>query len=168
MSNKTTILVKFICAVLFHFKFETEIRGSLTMMRYVALHYEDFENPNFAFLICMINMAVIYVVEFVNLWNLSNITEGTYRLMFNFIPLAIISEFDDYFVEIYRYSKLGFLISDLSITFENVRRPKRSIPSVKQFKLEKLMVKIGSNLKEFNKVVLGKTHSSTNSDVGIQ
>ena len=45
LEARTIILVKFICAVLFHFKFETEIRSSIQMMKFAALHSEYFENP---------------------------------------------------------------------------------------------------------------------------
>ena len=95
-------MVKFICAILFHFKFENEIRHGLSMMKYAAMHYDNFEMPIRAFCIGMTNFVMIFLVEFINLWNLSNITEGgTYSLMFDFIALGIIAEFDDYFVELY-------------------------------------------------------------------
>ena len=72
-----------------------------------------------------INMVVIVLVEIINLWNLSNITEGTYSLMFDFIALGIIAEFDDYFIEIYRLSSISYLIGELSLTFQNTYMPKR-------------------------------------------
>ena len=116
LEPNTIILVKFICALLFHFKFETEIRSGLKMMRYAALHPEQFVNPGIASFVGMINAIFVFLVEVINLWNLSNITGGnTSELMFDFIALGIVAEFDDYFIEIYRYSNLApFCDSGLS------------------------------------------------------
>lgn len=102
LANKSVIVVKFVCAVLFHMKFEPEIRNGLAMMKYAAIHADYFEKPGKAFLMGFIQMAVIYIVEFINLWNLSNNSGGTYKLVFDFIALGIIGEFDDYFIEIYK------------------------------------------------------------------
>ena len=107
------IVVKFICAILFHFKFESEIRNGLKMMKYAALHVDEFENVGMAFLMGLSNMLVIYIVEVINLWNLSSMTEGTYQIIFDFIALGVIAEFDDYFIEIYRYTRLSYFITDI-------------------------------------------------------
>lgn len=89
------------------------------MMKYAAIHSEYFESPSIAFFMGMTNMLVIYFVEVINLWNLSNITQGgTLKLIFDFIALGVISEFDDYFVEIYRYTRLGPLLGHLDVNFE--------------------------------------------------
>ena len=131
LESRTTILVKFICAILFHFKFETEISSSLSMMKYAAIHSDDFVSPLKAFFMGFVNMIIIVMVEVINLWNLSNITEGGVNaLMFDFIALGIIAEFDDYFVEIYMNSDLDPLIEDLVLTFERTKRPKRRLPDM--------------------------------------
>ena len=118
LEHHTIIVVKFICAVLFHFKFETEIRSGLRMMRYAALHPEKFSYPGIAAIVGLLNAVLVFLVELINLWNLSNITGGdTSELMFDFIALGIVAEFDDYFIEIYRYSNLSPFI-DLTIPFE--------------------------------------------------
>ena len=77
LTSRTIIIVKFICALLFHFKFESEIRNGLQMMKYVALHTDHFEFPKRAFLIGMINFLILNLVEFINMWNLSNLSEGS-------------------------------------------------------------------------------------------
>ena len=88
------------------------------MMRYAALHYEKFEYPWLAAEVGLLNVVFVFLVEVINLWNLSNITGGdTSELMFDFIALGIVAEFDDYFIEIYRYSNLSPFI-DLTIPFE--------------------------------------------------
>jgi len=45
--------------------------------------------------------------------------------MFDFIALGIIAEFDDYFVEIYKGSKLEPLLG-VKFTFENTVKSKRA------------------------------------------
>ena len=67
------------------------------------------------------NMAVIFIVEVINLWNLSSITDDTYKIIFDFIALGVIAEFDDFFVEIYRSTRLNFMFTEISIQFDNVR-----------------------------------------------
>ena len=94
-------------------------------------------------------MIVVILVEIINLWNLSNITEGVYSLMFDFIALGIIAEFDDYFIEIYRDTNLEPIISTLELKFDRTKSPKRHLPNLKEIKLEKLMQKIRENLKDF-------------------
>ena len=88
------------------------------MMRYAALHPEKFAYPGLAAIVGLLNAVLVFLVELINLWNLSNITGGdTSELMFDFIALGIVAEFDDYFIEIYRYSNLSPFI-DLTISFE--------------------------------------------------
>ena len=77
------------------------------------------------------NATAVLAVELINLWNLSNITEGgVYSLMFDFIALGIIAEFDDYFIEIYRYSELAPLIEELNLVFDRPLMPKRTLPDM--------------------------------------
>ncbi len=91
------------------------------MMKYASMHADYFENPIWAWFMGFINIIVIVMVEIINLWNLSNITDDTRGLMFDFIALGIIAEFDDYFIEIYRYSSLSYMINELTLDFEHVR-----------------------------------------------
>ena len=119
------IVVKFICAVLFHFKFEAELKNGIYMMKYVAMHPDHFKFQYRAFLMGLLDMIMIFGVELINLWNLSNITEGgVHSLMFDFIALGIIAEFDDYFFELYKYVSISHLI-EITLVFENVKKPKR-------------------------------------------
>lgn len=50
---------------------------------------------------------------------------GTNALMFDFIALGIVAEFDDYFIEIYRSSTYEPLITDTTLVFENTFMSKR-------------------------------------------
>ena len=125
LEENAIIIVKFICAILFHFKFEAELNNGLRMMKYVAMHESYFKHPYAAFFMGFLDMCMIFGVEFINLWNLSNITEGgVHSLMFDFIALGIIAEFDDYFFELYKYVEIAGLV-DIALTFENVKTPKR-------------------------------------------
>ena len=68
-----------------------------------------------------LDMIMIFGVELINLWNLSNITEGgVHSLMFDFIALGIIAEFDDYFFELYKSVSISKLIEN-ELLFENVK-----------------------------------------------
>ena len=135
LSKRSIILIKFVCAMLFHFKFETEIRSGLQMMKYAAMHSIKFENATMAFTMGLVNAAMTLFIEGINLWNLANIMEGgTHSLMFDFIALGIIAEFDDYFVEIYRNSTYEPLL-ELALDFESSSKPKREQPDLKDFKL---------------------------------
>ena len=95
------------------------------MMKYVAMHYEQFQYPGRAFFMGWVNCTITFLVEVINLWNLSNITEGgTYSLMFDFIALGIIAEFDEYFIELYAGTQLMPLLEN-PLKVVNVKRPKR-------------------------------------------
>ena len=124
MENDAIIIVKFICTALFHFKFEAELRNGINMMKYAAMHSKNFKHPYMAFMMGFLDYIMIFFVEIINLWNLSNITEGVHSLIFDFIALGIIAEFDDYFFELYKYVSISNLI-EIQLVFENVKEPKR-------------------------------------------
>ena len=155
LANKAVIVIKFICAVLFHMKFEPEIRNGLTMMKYAAIHSEFFEYAGLSFLMGFLNMITIYIVECINLWNLSNTTDGTYKLLTSFIALGIIGQFDDIFLEIYSNRRVCRLVGDFRLVFENVKQSKRIDPEVEEYKLQRLMEKIKAELKKFDRLVGG-------------
>ena len=124
MENNAIIVVKFICTALFHFKFEAELRNGIHMMKYAAMHPKNFKHPYMAFMMGLLDYIMIFFVEIINLWNLSNITEGVHSLIFDFIALGIIAEFDDYFFELYKYVSISNLL-EIQLVFENVKEPKR-------------------------------------------
>jgi hypothetical protein len=126
------------------------------MMKYAALHTDHFDNAGIAFLMGFLTMTVNYIVEMVNLWNLSNITSSIVVVMGEFIALGIIADFDEYFFQIYRQTKLEYLLTDIEVIFERVNSPKRNLPDENKQTLERLMVKIKTNLKEFERIILGK------------
>ena len=43
LESNVIIVVKFICAVLFHVKFEAELRNGIEIMKYVAMHPKNFK-----------------------------------------------------------------------------------------------------------------------------
>ena len=52
--------------------------------------------------------------------------------MFDFLALEVVAEFDDYFVEMYGYSNIGYLIgSSVTLQFKNLSMPKRTMPNRK-------------------------------------
>ena len=153
------IIIKFICALLFHFGFETEIRNGLKMMKYVLLHYDQFTNPGISFLIGFLRSTMIILVEFINLWNLSNITEGVKDLMFDFIALGIIAEFDDYFIQLYSNSTLTPMIG-MNLKFQNVYTPKREGQTIEEKSRYKIMEKVKKYLEELQKILKQKNRPS--------
>jgi len=98
-------MARFICGALFHFSFEQEIRIALRNMKYVAMHIDEFEHPVKAFFLALMQATSVLFVQVVNIWNLVNI-EGIMDIVFDYIALGIVSEFDDAFLEIYRQGKL--------------------------------------------------------------
>ena len=153
LEENTTILVKFICAILFHLKFEAEIRNGIQMIKYAVLHWDYFEYPIAAASTGLINALIIILVEVINLWNLANITEGVYDLIFDFIALGIIAEFDDYFLEVYRFTEMRPLFDGMNIRFERSKTIKRERPSPREERMEKVAQKIKQYLKSFEKLV---------------
>ena len=102
------------------------------MMKHAAMHYDDFEHPIRAFNMGLLKFVALMLVEFINLWNLANITEGgTYQLMFDFIALGIIAEFDAYFIEIYKYTTMSAFL-EVKIATTNVRSLKSQRMSVRE------------------------------------
>ena len=124
LESNVIIIVKFICAALFHFKFEAELKNGMMMMKYVVMHPHNFKYYVIAFLMGFFDMIMIFFCEFVNLYNLSNINEGVRSLMFDFIALGIIAEFDDFFFMLYKYVSISNLVKT-ELVFENVKKPKR-------------------------------------------
>ena len=147
------VLVKFIAAILFHYKFEPEMRNALAMMKFAIMHSTKFESYILAFLMGLIDYSAIILLEFGLLWNLSNLQDNSFRqLMFDFIALGIVAEFDDYFAEIYRYSNVSGLIFGAAVVplvITNTIMPKRKKPSIKSEKIEEKLALIRRNLKKF-------------------
>ena len=99
---------------------------------------------------------MIILVEFINLWNLSNITEGVKDLMFDFIALGIIAEFDDYFIQLYSNSTLTPMIG-MNLKFQNVYTPKREGQTIEEKSRYKIMEKVKKYLEELQKSSNKKT-----------
>ena len=74
---KSIIIVKFIAAMLFHFKFEREIRSGMQIMKFVSLHSEMFQSAILAFSMGFINVVAIMLIEVVMIWQLTEIEEGS-------------------------------------------------------------------------------------------
>ena len=67
------VVVKFIAAILFHVKFEPEMRNALVMMKFAIMHETKFESYLFAFLMGLVNFFAILLIEISMLWNLANL-----------------------------------------------------------------------------------------------
>ena len=145
-------MIKFICAILFHMKFEAEINNGIKMIKFAVLHWDYFENPGQAAFTGFMNVVIIILVEAINLWNLSQITEGVYDIIFDFIALGIIAEFDEYFLEIYRFTEMRPLFDRVKLKFDRMRTIKRQRPTLREERMDKLAHNIKQNLKVFVKL----------------
>jgi hypothetical protein len=74
----------------------------MSCMKYVSMHFEDFEYPSFAFVFALMQFFAVCIVEVVNIINLININ-GIDEIIMNYVALGVICEFDDYFLEIYKH-----------------------------------------------------------------
>lgn len=94
----------------------------LKNMKYIVMHWNDFERPATAFLLGWMQAASTIFVEIINLINLpylSNIKE----IIADFIALAVISEFDEIMGGIYSQSPFRVFFGQVYTT-RNFRKIK--------------------------------------------
>ena len=96
---------RFFCAVLIHYVFQSEIEMALKQLKYLALHPEKFKMKLRAFEVCMMQFTVCLAVEICNIMCLIGLTDIK-ELIFNYLALAIIFEFDDIFVGIFTKTRI--------------------------------------------------------------
>ena len=75
-------------------------------MKFTALNLEKFNYPGQAFLCCVLQASTVFVVEFINIWNLfcqANVLD----IIMNYIALGVISEFDDNFLMPFSHSQFS-------------------------------------------------------------
>jgi len=115
-------IARFICALLFHAKFEQEIRTALTNLKFLAFHYNDFELPYFAALICNMQVCQVIIVELINIYNL-NLLNNIMDLIYDFVAFACICDFDDSMLISLMSSKMRVFIGH-DISFKQFRKSK--------------------------------------------
>jgi hypothetical protein len=93
------IFCRFFCACILHMALMPEFRLGLEMMKYALNHaYKFEEGRNIAFLVGFIKASIIIIVELICIL-VCCISIAPMAIVYNFISLAIIADFDDYIFE---------------------------------------------------------------------
>jgi len=86
---------RFICATILHLSCVDEISAGLEMMKYAVNHPYKFENFSVAWMSGFLQCISCLSVEIANIGVICGAND-TISIVFNFIALAIIAEFDNY------------------------------------------------------------------------
>jgi hypothetical protein len=89
------MFARFICATILHLSCVDEVHAGLTMMKFSVNHEYRFCNPGFAFMSGFLQYISCLNVELANIGVICGAND-TIDIVFNFIALAIIAEFDNY------------------------------------------------------------------------
>ena len=84
------VLARWCCALILHLALMDEVRGGLDRMKYITNHQYRFEYPFTAFLLCLSEIIMQLVVEWVCIL-VCCISLAPMAIVFNFIALAIIA-----------------------------------------------------------------------------
>lgn len=127
-------LARFICGSMFHFTFMNEIGLYLRMMKWLLMHHESVKYTFQPFLMALLAFIAITITEVLNIWNLVNINGGMKDIIFDYIALCIIADFDEIFINIYSSSFMAGLTGDMNISFTKFRKPKSNLLFTKKTK----------------------------------
>lgn len=94
--NIWLVTARFICGVVLHMGLQDELKTGLNLMKFSLNHDYRFENYQIAFLAGFMQATMIFVVEVVNFFAILTAT-SILDVVMNFMALAIIAEFDDFF-----------------------------------------------------------------------
>lgn len=89
------VFARFICATILHLSLVDEVSHGLDMMKYSVNHSYKFVHYSMAFASGLLQTVSCLGVELANIGVLCG-AEDTISIVFNFIALAIIAEFDNY------------------------------------------------------------------------
>lgn len=93
--NVFILFARFICATILHLSLVDEVSAGLEMMKYAVNHRYKFENYQVAYLAGLLQTISCLSVELANIGVICGAND-TISIVFNFIALAIIAEFDNY------------------------------------------------------------------------
>jgi hypothetical protein len=94
-SRVIVIFSRFICAIILHAALMDECRMGLDLMKYALNHAYYFENPGVAYAAGFMKVTQVFVVEDICLFVIC-ISVAPMAIVYNFIALGIIAEFDNY------------------------------------------------------------------------
>lgn len=90
-----TTFARFICTTILHLSGIDEISSSLIQMKYCLNHPYNFKNYQIAWFAGFLQFASCINVEFASIGIICS-ADDTISIVFNFIALAIIAEFDNF------------------------------------------------------------------------
>jgi len=95
IKDGSIIFARFICATILHMSLMEEVNSALINMKYVLNHDYMFQRPRLAFLVNFLHYMSTVSTEFCNIAIILTSLNPT-DIVFNFIAIAIIAEFDNY------------------------------------------------------------------------
>lgn len=101
---------RFICATILHLSLIDEVSRGVISLKYVVNHPYKFHNVNIACLVCFLQAVSVLAIEMVNVLIILTSDTPT-ELVYNFIALAIIAEFDNFVYQSLKSESLKKLCS---------------------------------------------------------
>ena len=94
------VMARFFCGILLHIGLMDEFRVGMNLMKYVLNHSYRFEEWGTAYCACLFKVVAIVTTEVVCILVVC-ISIAPMAIVYNFIALAIIADFDNYIFESY-------------------------------------------------------------------
>ena len=110
-----------------------EIALYLRMMKWLLMHHDEVKYTFQPFLMAFLGFFAILIVEVVNIWNMVNI-KGMKNLIFDYIALGIIADFDELFLSIFSSSFMTGIPSEMEVRFTKFRKQKATLAMLKKYK----------------------------------
>ena len=117
-TETTTVATRFICAIVLHVYLQNEIMQGFINMKYALNHPWKFERPYIAFLSGFMQALTVFVIECVN-YILLLTKDNQMDIVLNFLTLAFISQFDEFFYQSLSDKEFKKVLSGLGEKYEN-------------------------------------------------
>lgn len=108
------VLARFVCAIILHLALIDELSAGLEKMKFACNHKRDFTDWKLAYLSGLMQAQILLTVEFVCMAIILQ-SQAPLGIVYNFVSLAIIAEFDNYIYQSLKHEMLKKLM------FEEVR-----------------------------------------------
>ena len=105
------LFARFICATILHLSLIDEVYAGLDMMKYSLNQFYMFDSYLTAWIVGLLQCSIVIMVELVNICVILTSFDPI-DIVFNFIALAIIAEFDNYVFESLRNESMKKLLDD--------------------------------------------------------
>lgn len=95
--NKTEVIVtRFICGLVLHMNLQEEIKAGFNYMKFALNHHYRFSNYKNAFFAGFLQVTSVLIIEFTNALLLLG-QQNVLDVVTNFMVIAVIAQFDDFF-----------------------------------------------------------------------